>query len=374
MEHTLKQRVLAFLFIVPLFATPQQRVTITVTNPSQVARKGEVVEVALADLHQRLHSRSNQFRVVAQGSVLPTQITYDGKLLFPVSVTAKGKIEVTVQEETNPTAFTPQAFGRFIPERKDDYAWENNRIGFRVYGPALKPIDGPSNGIDIWIKCTENLIVNKFYRLASDGLDYHTNRGEGMDCYKVGRTLGAGAMAPLYEGKLCLGENFSTHETLDNGPLRVTFRLTYNPLQVGNVSVIETRLYTLDANSSFCKAEVSFKGAYKKMPVAAGITLHDAKGVQATDAKAGWATYWEKINPKEGEMGVALLFASAPAKEIAVKENHLLIVGEVTPKRPLVYYFGAGWSQFGFPSQADWVKETQEKKEQIQKPLILSIR
>src|SRR5262245_33955903 len=36
------------------------------------------------------------------------------------------------------TDFPARAYGRFVPERKDDVAWENDRIAYRVYGPALE--------------------------------------------------------------------------------------------------------------------------------------------------------------------------------------------------------------------------------------------
>ena len=34
---------------------------------------------------------------------------------------------------------TPKVYGRHVPERKDDFAWENEYAAFRMYGPALKP-------------------------------------------------------------------------------------------------------------------------------------------------------------------------------------------------------------------------------------------
>ena len=70
-------------------------------------------------------------------------------------------------------------------------------MAFRIYGQALVPIDGPSNGIDLWYKRTSDLIIDKWYANDLAGIaSYHNDNGEGLDDYKVGRTLGAGAMAP----------------------------------------------------------------------------------------------------------------------------------------------------------------------------------
>ena len=42
-------------------------------------------------------------------------------------------------------------FARFVPERMDDFAWENDRIGFRVFGPALSLVEETGNGVDVWV-------------------------------------------------------------------------------------------------------------------------------------------------------------------------------------------------------------------------------
>ena len=57
----------------------------------------------------------------------------------------------------------PKVFGRFVPERKDDFAWENEYAAFRMYGPALKP-ENPSNGVDLWLKTSPELVVGIILR------------------------------------------------------------------------------------------------------------------------------------------------------------------------------------------------------------------
>lgn len=49
-------------------------------------------------------------------------------------------------------------YSRLVPERVDDYAWENEKIAFRMYGPkgqkeALAGVKGStlSSGVDIWL-------------------------------------------------------------------------------------------------------------------------------------------------------------------------------------------------------------------------------
>ena len=71
---------------------------------------------------------------------------------------------------------------------ENPYAWENNLCAYRLYGPALETSKEKliTPGIDVWVKCTEKLVIDEWYAKG----DYHHNYGEGMDCYKVGNTLG----------------------------------------------------------------------------------------------------------------------------------------------------------------------------------------
>jgi hypothetical protein len=56
-----------------------------------------------------------------------------------------------------------RAYGRFVRERFDDFAWENDRIAHRTYGKALITWKGEpltSSSIDIWSKRVSKLVIN----------------------------------------------------------------------------------------------------------------------------------------------------------------------------------------------------------------------
>ena len=75
-----------------------------------------------------------------------------------------------------------KTFCRFVPERMDDFAWESDRIAHRMYGPALITGEGTiSSGVDVWVKSTRNMIINKWYKSG----EYHADHGEGLDGYSV---------------------------------------------------------------------------------------------------------------------------------------------------------------------------------------------
>ncbi len=224
-------------------ACGMKQVTVTVTN----GLGPQLLEETMTEVDMRLLFRSENGYIVRdyEGFEIPSQLTYDSLLIFQPRLGERKSLKFTIESGV-PAEYGRRTFGRFYPERYDDFAWENDRVAFRIYGAALKPIDGPSNGIDAWYKRTNRLILDKWYADDIAGrASYHTDRGEGLDDYKVGYTLGAGAMAPFVDGALILGENFERAELLDNGALRTTFRLFY----AGG----EVRTISLDAGSQLTK-------------------------------------------------------------------------------------------------------------------------
>lgn len=49
------------------------------------------------------------------------------------------KKQITFTEGT-PSQNESKVYGRFVPERYDDFAWENDKIAFRMYGKSLEKV------------------------------------------------------------------------------------------------------------------------------------------------------------------------------------------------------------------------------------------
>ena len=123
-----------------------------------------------------------------------------------------------------------KVYGRYVPERKDDFAWENEYAAFRMYGPALRP-ENPSNGVDLWLKASPELVVDSFYyREHVLGLPYHINYGKGLDCYKVGHTCGAGGLVVIADDQTWIGGAYDRWEIIEQTPDKFVFRLEYDRL------------------------------------------------------------------------------------------------------------------------------------------------
>ncbi|MDZ7725588.1 MAG: glycoside hydrolase family 88 protein [candidate division KSB1 bacterium] len=147
-----------------------------------------------------------------------------------------------------------KAHAMFVPERKDDFAWESDRIAYRMYGPALEE-ETISAGIDVWVKSVHYPILHKWYA----GEDYHSDHGEGLDFYKVGPTSGCGGF--VFSGKDTLytaPHNFREWRILANGPIRSVFELDYADWNTGNGESRETKRISLDLGSNLNRIECRF--------------------------------------------------------------------------------------------------------------------
>lgn len=391
-------------------------VTVTVTNPTDSQRDGEMVEVAMSEVTGKLNlADTAQIIVVdADGKQVPYQITYDEKVIFPANVVANGSAVYTIKAGT-PEAFAVKACGKYYPERVDDVAWENDLVAFRTYGPALQASGERAFGYDIWTKynTTEPVVEARYagelnpetlakiaelrktdpkaaqelYRSVS----YHVDHGNGLDCYKVGPTLGGGTAALMVGDTIVYPYCYATQEILDNGPLRFTVKLVYNPLTVrGDSNVVETRMISLDAGSHLNKTAVSYSNLSSVTPLAVGIVLHEPDGAVTTDAANGYITYvdpTDNVNNNNGKIFVGAAFP-ATVKEAGTTlfsdrereelrggaDGHVLAVTDYEPGSEFTYYWGSAWDKADIKSAADWNSYMAGFAQKVRNPLTVTVK
>lgn len=356
-------------------------VRVKVSNPLKITRTDETVELDWQEVRKRLPEITPEDIVVIgpKGEQLPSQVLYYGgvepqSLIFQATVGPRSsttyRLESGLRED-----YPEQAYGRFVPERMDDFAWENDRIAYRMYGPALERTGEISNGIDVWLKHTDSLVINRWYQ---PGYDYHTDRGEGLDCYKVGRTLGAGAMAPYEGGQLWLGNNFTGYKVLDNGPIRVTFRLDYAPFAVDTFTVTERRTISLDAHTPFNRITEEYTGDFDKLRVAAGVVLRGPGGrvIDLLDKPIRKVGYWEPLNtdntPDNGHTGIGLVF---PCEiKVETRLGHLLASTVIPQGKPFTYRMGAAWSKRDAPTSEAMTQLILDETAKTEHPLVVTFK
>ncbi|WP_375436965.1 DUF4861 family protein, partial [uncultured Hymenobacter sp.] len=254
-------------------AVPVPTATITVRNSLNLARRAETISLPLAQLPaavRRLSAGSLRVRDASTKALLVSQLldeNGDGQpdaLLFQTDVAARGSKTFVLAAGSEAVPTSPvTTFARFVPERTDDFAWENERVAFRTYGPNAEqlydkkdPAGTLTSGMDCWLKRVDYPIINKWYaQHVRTPFSYHKDTGEGYDPYHVGASRGTGGTGVLDGGKLYVSRNFATYKVLATGPIRTVFELTYAPWDAGGRTVTERKIISLDLGSNLTRYE-----------------------------------------------------------------------------------------------------------------------
>ena len=375
------------MLLLALTACAPKAVTVTVSNPLSIDRKGEVVEVSAALVEQF----KGAFTVTGTEGEVPWQLTSDGKLLFPATVGANGSASYKIAKG-QPAPQDTLCLGNIRPDRLDDFIWENDMSGYRTYGPALQKRGERAFGYDVFTKSVTYPVMNYRFDKKSE-MSFHLDHGNGMDSYGVGPTLGCGADALVgQDGNIVYPWCYVTQEVLDEGPLRFCARFTYSPVTVDGKTVKETRVITLDKGSYMNKVSVSFDGLSGKTPIVAGVVVHPenpeayACGKDDTGAWLGYADLGDRNIGQNGNIFVGCVFAS-PVDDVAYVPftpedlpqragaiGHVLACSSYAPGSQFSYWFGSSWSKAGAVSTLeDWSAILKSYQEKFVKPLEIVI-
>ena len=338
--------------------------SVIVTNDTELSRENETIELCFKSLQKADKSLTAENVVVYDmtGEQIPSQVytESDGtvKLLFQVTVDAgsAGKYVVKAGERAE---YPVLAYSRHVPERLDDYAYENNKVAGRIYGPAL---EFPRTfGSDIWLKCTDRLVINDWFKK----MDYHHNYGEGMDCYKVGGTLGGGALVPYSAGEnFVIGDNWATVKHICDGPVRTKAEFTYNAFDVNGKQYSASRVIELDANSHFVKSVTAFHPVGHEadsLDLVLGAIQHEV--INRYDG-INWIAFTEVASDTkqpeiDGNISVALIYDEAELADNSLKAigdiaGHAAIITREATNKPVTVWTGSGWSLAGIDAPDLW--------------------
>ena len=370
---------------VPTPAPRLEGVTVEVMNPLAVARQAETVSILVSDVQRLLPSLQVSKLVVQDAggaAVLSQLVDSDGDeradaLVFQVDLGPSEHKSFVLGEGARSTPSRDQfkVYGRFVRERHEDFAWENDRIAHRTYGRDLEtwaqePLT--SSGLDIWVKRTPRLVINDWYQAD----DYHRDNGDGGDFYSVGTSRGCGGVG-IWDGKsLHVSRNFLGSRVLTNGPIRLIFELSYAPWDAGSgVQISETKRVTVDAGSHFDRFESSFKVARKPSGLAVGIGIaKHAGGTFEADPQIGVMRSWEPFSGTNGHVGCAVINASGPATGVAESPSDHLLLTPLPAGAPATYFAGFAWDKGGdIADNAAWSALVSSTARAIGAPVLVSL-
>jgi hypothetical protein len=370
--------VLGFVFTKQVLAQNQKAI-ITIVNPTSTNRKEEVVAISWKSILLKYPNiDTSTFKVINSITKkdVPFQLEFHGEkmvqnLLVQVDLAPKGSIKFIVQKG-KPSSQITKTYGRFVPERKDDFAWENDKIAFRMYGKALEQTPKEmAYGIDVWVKSTSRMVINERYKRGK----YHDNLGDGMDYYHVGYTCGAGNSYPYVNDSIYYSKNYIQWKVLDNGPLRTTFSLVYDDWDVAGMKVNAIKTISLDAGSQINRVEALYNYTDKPMmDLIVGIIKRKDQGTMLLDEKQGIMGYWEPQMGEDGITGVGTIVTS-PVIKMKVDDTQLLTQATTQKDKPFVYYTGAVWNKANVLTTASaWFSYLEAYKNRIENPLKVIVK
>lgn len=377
----------ALLATLPMLSSAADLLTVRAVNKLQIARASQTIELSAAQLAPLGEADLEKIHVKdAAGKELLCQavdVDYDElhkpDIIIFQSDFAPGETKTFTVTSGKKQQYEPgdfKAYGRFVRERFDDFAWENDLIAHRTYGKALETWKGEpltSSSIDIWSKLTPKPIINEWYMMGD--AFYHRMTDNGGDDYTAGTSRGDGGNGLWAADKLWVSKNFVNSRGLANGPIRVVFELDYEPFDVNGMKVAETMRVTLDAGSQMDHYQVTFKPDNAGESLTAAVGLKKVKGEQTDfDAARGTLAIWEPMESNRGMQGVAAIVdPQKSVKQAGDKLNNLLLV-RAEPDDSIDYWAGFAWDKAGkITTQDAWKKYVGEFAQGVQSPIEVTI-
>ena len=249
---------------------------------------------------------------------------------------------------------TARVDARYLPERMDDFVWENAFAAFRAYGPALarpKPAGQglSTSGVDVFNKGAPDVCgVKTILDSMKSRVSYHANNGRCFDSYTVGPGLGCGGMRRrAASGEWLEGGNWMAQRILEKTASRAVFELEYETHVIRGA---------VTADSPFVRFDVAPKSA---SPVGAlwgpGLDVAVSRGhegAQLVDLSRGAIANAETAS---GTYAAVVLDKSAGQAQLASDDTGSLCL--LVPEKPFTFYAAAAWRGMGvFPTDEIWFK------------------
>ena len=374
-----------------LFSCNSENFLIKVTNDLNINRSFETVELDLNLFPQKIINNISEYGIFdLKNNLLLSQIidnNLDGKndiIIFQPQIDSNSSVNFLFKKKNKSNIKKDKniCYSNLITKRMDDFAWENDRVAFRTYGPEAQRLilnnkKGGiiSSGIDCWLKRVEYPIIEKWYTQHFEKISsYHEDVGEGLDNYHVGKSRGAGGFSILIDKEYYNSRNFIKSKIISNGPLRTIFELEYEDWNIPKGYIEEKKIISLDKGNNLCKIAVQIKGTKSISP---GIFLNEFDGKISENLKNSWVSYWQPHY--DSELGNALLsknkyiIGSHKYLGEGLDKNHLYLDLKVVDNY-VEYYTGFTWLKSNqFNDKESWNSYLDNFSMKLNNPLKIEI-
>lgn len=248
--------------------------------------------------------------------------------------------------------------------------WESEKVGYRFY------LDW-RNATDIWGKKVNSLVLASVGVTDSLGLNedsYHTMQDWGMDIFKVGTSLGIGALGMLADGKVnMISKTDSVLCRVSKiGCIKSEIATNYFGWTVGDKKYNVESRFSITAGSRLTKHSVKIDGEPENLVT--GLAKYAGTNLTKLNPENGWGylALYGKQSLSADNLGIAILFKKKDLVELT--EDAVSQIVKLKPaKGKLEYYFCAAWEQEpgGIKTQEEFDKYLASVVEELNNPLTI---
>lgn len=258
-------------------------------------------------------------------------LQYDGKKFRGTKFTNVNKVKVPAVHTDHDALFKYEGPG-----------WESEKVGYRFY------LDW-RNATDIFGKKVNSLVLNTVGvtdTLGNNDDSYHTMQDWGMDIFKVGTSLGIGALGMFTDSKVNMISKTDSIvcRVSKNGPVKSEIRTNYFGWLVGDKKYNVESRFSITAGSRLTKHAVTIDGEPENLVT--GLAKYTGTNLTKLDPNKGWGylALYGKQALSGDKLGIAILFKKKDLIELT--EDVVSQIVKLKPnKGKLEYYFCAAWEQ-----------------------------
>ena len=383
-----------FCLLPILFACPAwgaqwiKNIKVAVSNPSSTARSAADIVIPIAEIRKVAPdfkpgalivtmsdaSTLEEDAAVLQTEELPSQVDDldgDGKadeLAFQVDLAAHQTRIVTISYGEGARIWRlrsdyKQRTAAFFSRKIEGVGWESERVAFRIYFDAR-------NAIDIYGKRRPTLQLAMY---ASPDYAYHDESPEGRDMFKVGDSIGIGAVAAMVDGKLIKVADVKERKwrILSSGPVRSIAELEYDGWNAGGKIIhLRSRITQWAGEQGFEHAISADSGNNFAFVTGLPVNPRISPVNSEKDSSVSWIATWGEQVVAPGAMateeipgqnlGLAVLSTAQGAQLRDDAKNHLV---EFRLKDgSAAWYAMAAWDQEGSNRKISYWNELEKEE------------
>ena len=403
----MKRIILALTLCLPLAASSQKTITVSVSNPLNNIRTDQPVVVNLASYGEVRSAlvKLDGKEIACQLDDIDQDETYD-ELCFLANLQAKESknYEVTLSYEGKPRIYPARVYAEMLlrndkvkqKNKHDNYIESITARGdcansYNIQHHHGVDFESELNGIRIYFDKRQTLdLYGKFHkRLELKETQFYTQpdqkaEGYGDDVLWVGNTFGLGALRG-WNGKeptMIDPVKSRTQRIISYGPLRTIVEIIDQgwEMPVSKKKVNMTLRYTQYAGHRDTDVDVLFSKPIEGELLSTGIInvknseeFSDHQGLRGC-----WGTDYpstDTINWKRETVGLGILIPRQhmASEEKANKDNYAFLVKPNEKKLSYKIAYCSDNESFGMHSKFEWFKWLKDWRKEVEKPIVVRI-